>query len=221
MLKAVIYDMDGLMVDSEPISFRATELVLEKYGHSINEIPKEMVSDALGRRVVDILGIFKDILNIKASVDELKEERNKVFMQEIKKDLKAMPGLEKSLKMFRKHNMKIALASSAFMDYIDFVLDRFNIRSYFDAIVSGDDVKKGKPDPETYAIACRLLNIEPRCCVVLEDAPNGIKAAKTAGCRCIAIKNQNMLPHDLSKADIALDSLEEINDEILGALMRA
>ena len=90
-------------------------------------------------------------------------------------------------------------------------MEKFKVADYFDVIVSGDDVKRGKPDPETYLIAVKKLGIRPSQAVVLEDATNGIAAAKAAGCFCIAIKNPYTPKQDLSRADLALDSLADLS----------
>ncbi len=129
-----------------------------------------------------------------------------------------MPGLIYSLEFFKSKGMKIALASSGTEEYIQIVLDKFSIRNYFNVIVSGNDVKKGKPDPETYAIAVKKLNLKPVECVVLEDATVGIIAAKAAGCMCIAVKNNYTLEQDLSKADTQINSLQMINDILLSKI---
>ena len=176
------------MIDSEPISFKATELVIEKYGHSVKELPKEVIDNSLGRRIVDFLAEYREILKIDASPEQMKQERHKIFM-ELVKDVESMPGLLDSLEFFKSKEMKIAIASSAYISYIKFVLDKFKIRDYVNVIISADDVSKGKPDPETYLRACSRLGVKPEYCIVLEDAPNGIQSAKAAGCKCIAIKN--------------------------------
>jgi len=106
--------------------------------------------------------------------------------------------------------LRIGLASSGTEEYIGIVLDKFKIRRYFNVIVSGDDVKVGKPNPRIYTLAAEKLGIAPGRCIVLEDAKNGVEAAKAAGCKCIGVIDLNELPQDLSKADIVLNSLMEV-----------
>jgi beta-phosphoglucomutase-like phosphatase (HAD superfamily) len=111
-----------------------------------------------------------------------------------------------------------ALASSGTKAYIDFVVNRLKIRKYYDVIISGEDVKHGKPDPEPYLLACKRLGLPPDQCVVLEDASNGVKAAKAAGCKCIGIDSPYTPPQDLSQADLELKSLLKINKGIIDKL---
>lgn len=217
MIKAIIYDLDDLMVDSNFLHIESWE-ILKEYGHSLSEIPLEKQSHYIGMRVIDITEDIVKTLNIKATVKEVFEKRNKIFLDLAKNNLEMMPGLIYSLELFKNNNYKIALASSGVKEYIDMVLDKFGIRKYFDRVITGDDVKKGKPDPETYALACAKLGFNSDECVVLEDAANGVRAAKGAGCKCIAIVNTHTPIQDHSGADIILNSLEEINLEIIKEL---
>ena len=122
-----------------------------------------------------------------------------------------MPDLLQSLKLFKKNKFKIALASSGTKKYINVVLAKFKIADYFDVIVSGDDIKRGKPDPEIFSVAVKKLGLKPEETLVLEDATNGIEAAKSAGCKCIAVINKMTPPQNYSKADLVINSLEEID----------
>ena len=111
------------------------------------------------------------------------------------------------------------MASSGTKEFINIVLDKFKIRDYFRVIVSGDEVSVGKPAPETFLIAAEKLGLSPQQCIVLEDATNGIESAKAAGCKCIAIPYKKGLKQDLSKADLILDSLNEVNEENLNSVL--
>lgn len=218
MVKAIIYDLDDLMVDSNSLHVKAFDLAFAKLGRSLKEIPKDKRAGYVGMRIVDITKDIIENLKIKADAGEIIKMRNNIFLDLAKDELEIMPGLIYSLDLFKNNNYKIAIASSGVKEYIDMVLDKFKIRKYFDAIITGDDVKKGKPDPETYALACEKLGLKSEECVVLEDAANGVKAAKGAGCKCIAIVNTHTPVQDHAEADIILNSLEEINLEIIKKL---
>ncbi len=215
MIRAIIYDMDGLMIDSEEISERATKETIERYGHRFEDIPRKTADSVLGMRVIDVLKVYKDVLNMKVDIGEFVKSRNDHFMDLIIEDLKAMPGLQKSLDLFRKNDLKIGLASSAVKEYISLVLEKLDIKSYFDVIVSGDDVTKGKPAPEIYLKAAKKLGTRPEECLVLEDGEKGIISAKEAGCRCIAVHNPNNPPQDQSRADMIVSSLAEIDMDVI------
>lgn len=217
MIKAVIYDLDDLMVNSAPTHFKATDILLQKYGHKYEELPGDLKTDFIGKRAIDVL---KDIIRhfkIAADLNELYGERMRIFLDLIRNELEPMPGLFKSLELF-KNKYKIALASSGARKYVEFVLEKFGIGDYFDVVISGDDVKVGKPSPETYSVACKKLGLKPGECVVFEDAAVGVASAKSAGCKCIAIKNPYTPQQDLSKADVILDSLGDITLKMVDAL---
>lgn len=217
MIKAVIYDLDDLMVNSAPKHFKATDILLQRYGHKYEELPDKLKTNFIGKRVIDVLKNIIGHFKISADLNELYRERMRIFLDLIRDELEAMPGLFKSLKLF-KNKYKIALASSGTRKYIEFVLEKFEIENYFDVVVSGDDVKVGKPSPETYLIACKKLGLQPTECVVFEDAAVGVASAKSAGCKCIAIKNPYTPPQDLSEADLVLGSLDELTLKIVDSL---
>ena len=215
MIKAVIYDMDDLMFNSNPLHIQASEKVFRKYGIDLEKIPQNIRSGFIGMRVADILRFVVDYFNLVLDFEKLRKQRSKIFFSLVAKELKAMPGLMQSLEFFKKNNFKIALASSGTKEYINLVLKKFKLAKYFDVVVSGDDVKFGKPDPETYLIACKKLQIMPKKIIVLEDASKGIEAAKTAGCICIAVKNPYTLKQNLAAADLIINSLTDLNSKTL------
>ena len=218
MQKAIIYDLDDLMVNSDPLHVQTDELLLEEHGHKFAELPKELRSGFIGMRVTDILKEIVKYLNLNVDLDSLYQKRTEIFLKLVKEKLEAMPGLNESLELFKTNGFKIALASSGAKEYINLVLDKFNIKKIFDVIVSGDDVKSGKPHPETYLITSEKLGVKPKKCLVLEDSTKGIESAKSAGCKCIAIINPYTPTQDNSKADIVLNSLNEITLDMVNSL---
>lgn len=218
MIKAVIYDMDGLFVDSEALHVKCWVIFLSKYGHDINDVPGEMRGAVAGMRVIDYIRDLVKIFDFKKNPEELYEEREKIWIEIAKEELGLMPGAMESLDFFKSRGFRIAIASSGSRDYISAVLEKFSLRKYFDVVVTGDDVKKGKPDPEPYLVTVEKLGLKPEECLVLEDAEKGVRSAKDAGCICIGIDNPDTPPQDLSKADLVMDSLEEITPEIISSL---
>lgn len=210
MIKAIIYDMDDLMINSISLHERVTDKLLQTYGHRLSDLPEDVLSSFIGIRVIDICRKIINYLKLNVDLESFYHERSALFIRSVRDEIDPMPGLQKSLKLFKSNNFLIALTSSGTKEYIDIILDKFNIRDYFDAIISGDDVAKGKPDPEPYLVTCQKLNLNPTECLVLEDAANGIASAKAAGCHCFAIKNPHTPPQDLSQADLIFNSLSEI-----------
>ncbi len=218
MLKAIIYDMDDLMVNSDPLHAEAWEKLLSGFNHKFNDLPIELRTKFIGMRVIDVCKEIINTLKLSTNLEKFYERRIEIFLELVHNKLEAMPGLLKSLKLFKDNGFKIALASSGTKQYIQLVLNRFNIEDYFNIIVSGDCVKIGKPHPETYLVACKKLRFNPVECLVLEDAKNGIESAKAAGCKCIAIISSHTPPQDYSKADLVLNSLNELSLGIINSL---
>jgi beta-phosphoglucomutase-like phosphatase (HAD superfamily) len=215
MIKAVIYDLDDTMVNSGPLHKRSWKKLLNEYGYKFSDIPEKIRSDFLGKKIIDNIQTVMNYFKLNESKNILFEKRIDIFLKLAEKDLQTMSGLLFSLKLFKKNNYKLAIATSGTKRYIDLVLRKFNIKKFFEVIVTEDDVKSGKPDPEPYLVTAKKLSLRPQECLVLEDAANGVKSAKTAGCACIAIRNKNSFVQDLSKADLVLDSLGELNLKII------
>lgn len=209
-ISAIIYDLDDTMVNSDPLHVRAWEELLKEYGHNWSDIPEGVRASYLGMRVVDICNAIIDYLNLNIDRDEFYRRRIELFLEIVEKELEPMPGLLESLERFKNAGFKMAVASSGAQKYIDLVLDKFSIRNYFDAIVTGDDVKIGKPHPDAYLITAEKLHVDPAACLVLEDATKGIQSAKAAGCMCIAIRNPNVPPQDFTEADVVVDRIDDI-----------
>jgi beta-phosphoglucomutase len=218
MISAIIYDLDDTMVNSDPLHARAWEELLKEHGHEFRALPEELRSSFIGMRVVDIVSEIVDYLDIKANKDDLYKKRIELFLEIVENELEPMPGLLESLKRFKAAGFKLAVASSGAGKYIDLVLTKFDIQDYFDAVVTGDDVKIGKPHPEAYLIAAKKLQLDPAVCLVLEDATKGIQSAKAAGCKCIAIKNPNVPSQDFSTADLVVESLNDITLDVVKKL---
>lgn len=211
MIRAVIYDLDDLMVNSHLLHVEASERVFKKYKISQKSLPEHIRSGFIGMRVSDILRELIKIYNLKVNFEKVYKEREKILLDLVGEKLRPMPGLFESLKLLKKSAIAIAIASSGTKKYIKTVLLKFNISGYFDVIVSGDDVKLGKPNPETYIVTCKKLGLKPEEVLVLEDATKGIKAAKLAKCKCIAVSSKYTPKQDLSEADFEIKSLRDLN----------
>src|SRR4030042_3043639 len=218
MIKAVIYDLDDLMVNSHGLHVEASEKVFQKFGVSQEKLPENIKAGFIGMRVSEILKELIKIYKLKINYQKVYKEREKVFLDLVREKLEPMPGLFKSLEIISKSGYKIAIASSGTKIYIDIVLNKFKITDYFDVIITGDDVKSGKPNPETYQVAVKKLGVKPQVTIVLEDATVGIEAAKAAGCICIAVKNPYTPKQNLLKADIKLNSLNNLNIGLIKSL---
>jgi HAD superfamily hydrolase (TIGR01509 family) len=218
MIKAVIFDMDDLMINSYPIHNLTNDAMLNRYGHKLSEVPEDIRRRFLGKRVIDGITQMKDYFKIDKGVEELYAEREKIFLRLIKNKIEPMPGLFRIIETLEKEKIDMAIGSSGTRDYIELVLEKLKLSDRFKIIVSGEDVEKGKPDPAAFLIAAERLNKMPEECLVLEDATNGVEAAKAAGMKVIGVRNPYTLKQNLSDADIIVDSLDEITAEMIRGL---
>jgi HAD superfamily hydrolase (TIGR01509 family) len=217
MLQAVIFDMDGVIIDSEPIYSEVNDIIFNRYGIIIE---KEEYSTFVGRTAQDVWAHIKNKHKLSESVDNLIRMENDGFIEQFKlrSDINAIKGSLELIDELHKNNIILGLASSSLRRTISAVIDFFDINSYFKAVVSGEDVQRGKPAPDIFLHTAKLLKVEPDNCIVIEDSRNGVKSAKASGMKCIGYKNINSGNQDLSDADLITDDLSSINYEELKSM---
>jgi HAD superfamily hydrolase (TIGR01509 family) len=211
MIQAILFDLDGLMVDSEPHSIASWQAVLAVRGANFDQT---LIDRAFGLRVDETAQLLKDAWHLADSIADLAHEKIEYQVMHLNGNVKPMPGLFELLNAIDQLTLKKAVASSGQRRYVDAVLNSIGIIDRFGAIVAGDQVLRGKPAPDVFLAAARALNVEPQNCLVLEDAPAGVQAAKSANMLCIAIPNDHTRSLDLSMADQILPSLYAIVDQL-------
>jgi HAD superfamily hydrolase (TIGR01509 family) len=205
LIKAVIFDFDGLLVDSEPIYVKANKKFLSERGITDFSI----INRIFGMRAEETFELMKKEFNLDGSIEELMNIRNRYIIDDFKNgELKLMPYMIETLEELNK-TYPLAIGSSSKKVLIDTAMEIYQFSHYFKDLVCGDDAKKGKPDPEIYLKNAVNLKIDPSKCVVLEDSPNGILAGKRAGMKTIAIPNEQTKDLDFSHADFVLSNLKE------------
>lgn len=210
-IKAVIFDMDGLLIDSEPIQFETSKLLFGRYKHRFT---LKHLKKFLGFRLVDELTILKEHWRLPTTIEKLQLERKSIFLKLIREKLRLSRGAIELLRFLRKFSLPIGLGTSADGWFVDEVMKKFDIRRFFDVIVDSNGVKKGKPHPEVYLKVAERLTISPENCLILEDAVNGVIAAKSAGMMCFAVPNPYTPRKNYQKADQILESLEEVTNAL-------
>jgi beta-phosphoglucomutase family hydrolase len=182
--KAFLFDLNGTMINDMDYHVRAWHRILNELGASITvERTKQECYGKNGEVMERVFpGRFSEEEKNKISM-----EKEKQYQREFKPHLQLIKGLDVFLKTSKEKGIKIAIGSAAVLFNIDFVIDGLDIRHYFDAIVSADDVKHSKPDPETYMKCASKLSIDPTDCLVFEDAPKGVESAKNAAMDCVVI----------------------------------
>ena len=216
-IKAVIFDMDGLMIDSEGKQSLAIEQLLREHGVEPVLTAQGIVHIA-GMRVADNLRRLKDRHQIPVSLDTLHARKDELYRQMLAQNVDVAPGLRQLLNDLGKAPAKKALASGSSKPDIEIVLRHLKLEDYFGAVVSGYEVPRGKPAPDIFLEAARRLKVDPARCVVLEDSGTGVQAAKAAGMRVIAVPNRYTQDHDFDAADLVVGSLEELGWKVIKAL---
>jgi beta-phosphoglucomutase len=180
MDKAFLFDLNGTMIDDMEFHLKAWYHILnDDLGANISW--EDTKVQMYGKNSELLVRIFGPDKFMKEEMDRLSVEKEKRYQQEYKPHLKLIPGLHEFLEKAHAMNIPIAIGSAAIMFNIDFVLDNLNIRHFFKAIVSADDVTISKPHPETYLNCAKILDVHPANCLVFEDAPKGVEAAQNAG----------------------------------------
>lgn len=218
MIKAVIYDMDGVLIDSEPL-WRRTEIeTFAKVGVKLND---DMCRQTTGFRVDEVIEHWYHKFPWKnISKKEVEEMIWKNIIQLVKTEGSAKDGVYESLKFLKRENVKIALASSSTLTLIKAVMEKLQLEDYFEVIHSAEFEEYGKPHPGVYISTAKQLNINPAFCVAIEDSINGIIAAKAAKMKCIAIPEKELQGDKrLGIADFTISSLKEVGQELWNKLM--
>lgn len=207
-IKAVLFDMDGLMIDSEPLNFKAWKSVFETYSINLKE-------DEFNQRYVGISdkeGTEDMVTRYKLSISaaELSQVKRSIYKQFLQTQLVPKPGLINLLINLQKKEYKTAIGSGSSLEEIQMVVKKLDIFHLINTFVSAEEVSKGKPAPDIYLEVAKRLKVNPNECLVLEDAAPGVKAAKAAGMMCFAIPSRETKGHDFSLADKILNSLSEV-----------
>lgn len=224
MLGAVIFDFDGVITDSEILHFRAFNAVLGKHGFELTR--QEYYRDYLGMTDVDCFKalIGEGRLAIQESqIQGLVRQKTKIFEQLARTEGRIIEGVREFLQMLSQNRVPTAICSGALRAEIELILDGAKLRSYFDVVVSAEEVKRGKPDPQGFVLALKKLNqrrvqpIGPGHCVVIEDSHWGLQAAKAADMRTIAVTN-TYEADQLKEADKVVNRLSDLTVQDLAQL---
>jgi beta-phosphoglucomutase family hydrolase len=207
---ALIFDMDGVIVDSEPLHLLAYQ---EYFSQHEIEYTAEHNAEFLGTKDVWMAGILIERHSLPETPESLVKKKEEILLRLITEQAKPRPGLGQILGRAKHVGMPMAIASSATLPTIHLVVDRLNIRDYFSTLTSGDEVAHGKPAPDVFLLAAKRLGVDAKRCMVIEDTLNGIKAAKAAQMHCIGIPCEATMHQDHSQADVRLQSLAQIDFE--------
>ena len=212
MIKTVIFDMDGVIVDTDPVHRYA-------YFHHFDElnipVTDEMFATFTGNSTRNVFQKLKDIFNLDHEVENLIQRKRNIFNDafDTKEDLHLLDGVENLIKDLYNNGIQLIVASSASKVTIDRVFKRFHLHQYFSDIVSGEDFPKSKPHPAIFEHAASLSMAPKNDCIVIEDSANGIQAAVSAGIFCVGYNSEHSKLQDLSKADLIINHFNELSAE--------
>lgn len=217
MLKAVIFDMDGLLIDSEPFWHQSHREVVASYGHTITD---DDVRAVAGRRTDEVAQGWHDRFPIKqATPDQTASAVIHKVIGHINQSGRALSGVNHVIKLFIDHHIPMAVASSSSPDIIVAVLERLGLQEVMQAVHSAVHEQHGKPDPAVFLTTASKLNVKPETCLVFEDSISGVQAAKAAGMYCIAVPEVvNRRRPELKIADQIVGSLANITWPLITAL---
>lgn len=210
MIKTVIFDMDGVIIDSEPVHRYA---YLQHFAELNLDISPEMYASFTGNSTKNIYERLKSEFNLLYDVTELVHAKRSYFNDAFdnKEDLYLIDGVLALIQDLHKNGLQLVLASSSAKVTIQRIFNRFHLHDYFTHIVSGEDFPKSKPHPAIFEHAAKLSQTSVNNCVVIEDSTNGIMAAKAANIYCIGYDSFNSKLQDYSQADMVIKDFKEID----------
>ena len=208
-MKAFIFDMDGVIIDSEPLHNKIVRSILAENNIIVTN---EEFNKFTGMASTAVFDIFIKQNNLPYTTKQLsKRQMDKLKNYIVEHHVKPIEGIIPLIQKLHDKNIPLAIASSSPLDMIEFTTKKFGINEYFTTLISGEDLPHSKPAPDIYLKTAKMLNIAPSDCVALEDSKNGSIAAKSAGMYCIGFANPNSGNQDLSAANIIVNKITDID----------
>lgn len=209
-IKAVIFDLDGTLIDSEPNYYEAEKKFLADYG--IFDFNQEMKKKYIGIGTKEMMQDIREKYGIADTVEDLIKKKNEYYIEIARTNTIVFPEMRKFLKILKKNEYPLALASGSSLEVIDTILSITKLSDFFAIRVSADTVKKGKPEPDLFIETAKQIDTLPENCLVVEDSQYGVKAAKKASMYCIAIPSliEGNMANSFMKADVLIKN--GIND---------
>jgi len=212
----VIFDLDGVLIDSEGLYYRAYSEVLKPYGVTVSreEYEEHWIAQGTGPEYI----VAKYTLPI--APEELRQLRSPLYLQLLETEVTLMPHVEEALVQLSSQ-FALTVATNTNREHLDFVLRRMSIDRFFPVTVARQDYREAKPQPDAFLTAAQKLELPPERCVVIEDTYKGVMAAVNAGIRCIAVPNGYTLHNDFRQASLVLSTLKELTPDVIHSLLES
>ena len=209
MLKAILFDMDGVIVDTEPLHHKAYFGMFDTLNIEVSEAHYQTFT---GQSTINVCKSICHHFKLSNNPEDLVQVKRNIFKDLFKNDpnLQLLDGVLNLIKEYHENGLTLVLASSASMGTINSVFTRFDLDKYFIAKLSGADLKESKPHPEIFLKAAEISGYDKKHCLVIEDSTNGIKAANAADIFCVGYKSIHSKNQDYSKANLVINNFEEI-----------
>ena len=212
-LRAVVWDMDGVLVDSEPIHLEALNAVLKGKGEALTE---EEFLKYIGTTVETTWNDLNTRFpNLGFDMEEYKRRYELEIIPRLRQPLQKQPGVDRVLGWMRDRGLRLALASSSRRSWVDATLEGLGLTEVVPVVVSGEEPVLGKPAPDIFLLAARRLGLRPDECLAIEDSPAGVASADAAGMRVVAVRTPYTQGLPLPGADVILESLEDFPEDLL------
>ncbi len=212
--QGIIFDMDGVLVDSEPLFLVAINRLVTGHGEApISE--EENEARLLGTTVEETWVRLKQMRNLPGSIQGYIDEYDGMVRQVLREELQPQPGVKQLIDECVRRGLPRAVASSSLRKWVRLKLETIKLQDAFDVVLGGDDVVNGKPHPDIYRLAAQCLGLPPHSCIAIEDSPVGIQAAVGSGAYTIAVRTHSTRNMDISQAHVILDSLEQFDYSLL------
>lgn len=205
-IRAVVFDLDGLMFDTEALFFRACSEVLEARG---KRFTPEIMRSLIGRRSVEVAGWLKTLAGVEEPPEVILGEVRERFAAEVDTAVHPTPGLISLLDHLGKSGLPAAVATSSGRSYADRLLDRHGLAHRFAFVLTSEDVTRGKPDPQIYLLAAERFGVPPGEMLVLEDSPAGVQAGREAGALVVGVPHEHSPAEALRAAGLVVPRLDD------------